>query len=69
MLGDTERNEYRKISHEMGVGSDSVRAVARDAGTDVNHLVCKGEIGVMTKVTQMFDMNIATCTETAVASS
>ncbi len=53
----------------MGVGSDSVRAGARDAGTDVSHLVSKGEIGVMTKVTQVADMNIATCTETAVASS
>ena len=53
----------------MGVGSDSVRAGARDAGTDVSHLVTKGEIGVMTKVTQVADMNIATCTETAVASS
>lgn len=27
-MGDTERNEYKKISHEMGVGSNNVRSVA-----------------------------------------
>ena len=59
-MGETERNEFKKISHEMGVGSNQVVFQAQDAGTDVRNLVSKGEIGIMTKNVQMADMNTAT---------
>ena len=68
-MPDTERREYKKISHEMGVDSSDIKMVSQDAFTDVKNLVTKDEIGVMTKNIVMTDMNIATCTEFAVASS
>jgi hypothetical protein len=59
--------QRKKISHEMASGRD--QAVVNDAFTDVKNLVTRDDIGVMTKNVEMSDVNTATCTEFAVASS
>lgn len=66
---DSERSQLKKISHEMGVGSDSVQQVSHSVSTDVKNLVTKDEIGVNTKVATTNDANIATHTTFAQAGS
>jgi len=57
---DTERAEYKKISHEMGVGSDRVISVAQSVSTDVKELVTRDEIGTNTRNATTIDANINT---------
>lgn len=57
---ETERSEYKKISHEMGVGSDRVNSVTQSVSTDVKELVTRDEIGTNTKNATTIDANINT---------
>ena len=59
----------KKISHEIGVGSDKIIKHGQDVQTDVKELVTKDSVGVMTRGVKTSDMQISTCTETAVASN
>ena len=48
-MQETERKEYKKISHEMGVGNHNAETSVKNSFTDVKNLVTRDEIGVMTK--------------------
>ena len=48
-MQEIERKEYKKISHEMGVGNHNAETSVKNAFTDVKNLVTRDEIGVMTK--------------------
>jgi hypothetical protein len=50
MTSRTEPVKFKPISHEMGVGSESIKIKAQDAGTDIGNLVRNEEKGCMTKI-------------------
>lgn len=57
---ETERNDYKKISHEMGVGNNRVNSVTQSVSTDVKELVTRDEIGTNTKNATTNDASIIT---------